>query len=400
MADFHKQRSIAGGDVPEEVARDPAVRVEVVQPDSRGAMKVAKGVTPDQHALRPVELQPCHFPHLFDVQTADALHEVVLDERQIDILAAGNSTHSAVADPVAADDVTAELRRSRRLPILIAHVHAASVCPADVVLLEDPMMAAVGADHCALWDRHAVGRAFEMEPAHADVAQAALLRREELFFRRDLKGRLRGVRIAGKPEMDPQAGLLDPESAVLIGKFAEAEDLLERPAVDEDRAPPQQVLRDIVEVSIDNELLVDVPGEEGVITNERLRWQIRHPEVLGRAGASPTRTRLTAGLPLHGPTDDHLLAIPNLVGNHAVGAVTAATRTHAFTVNPLVDNYLLAGLEDLRGPVNRLERFFRRPRIRVRSLRMPPGDVVNLPIHRLVFPKRKERSVGEDDLLW
>ena len=64
----------------EEVARDPAIRVEVVQPDSGGAMEVAEGVAADQHALGPVELQPGHFPHAFDVQAADALDDVVLDQ--------------------------------------------------------------------------------------------------------------------------------------------------------------------------------------------------------------------------------------------------------------------------------------------------------------------------------
>ena len=225
MADFEEQRPVAGTDLLEQIAHDAAVCVQVVEPDSRGAMDVAERIATDEYALGGVELQSGDLPHSLDVQAADPLDEVVLDERLVNAGAAGDAADAAIADPVAADDVPAELRRPGRLPVLVSHVDPAGVCPANLVLLQNPVMAAVRAEQGVLGHGDPVGGAGKVKTADADIAQPAVSRGEDLLLDGDFHCRLPRIGVAGKPEVKAQARFFDPEGAILAGQIGVAEDL-------------------------------------------------------------------------------------------------------------------------------------------------------------------------------
>ena len=197
--------------------------------------------------------------------------------------------------------------------------------------------------------------------------------------------------------MDAQAGLLDPKNAVPPGKVGVAKDLCQRLAVDEDVAAPQEVLGRVVQVAVDDELFVDVPGQERVVAYKRLRREIGHPGGLKRR--FPAGAGLAARLPGDGPRDDYPLALGGFVGDHALGPIAAASRADAFAVDALVDHNFLAGLKDLRREADRPQRFLARAGVRVGSLRILAGNVVGRAVERMVVPERKRRPVRQEHLL-
>ncbi|OPZ85820.1 MAG: hypothetical protein BWY76_01241 [bacterium ADurb.Bin429] len=320
------------------------------------------------------------------------LDGVPLDERVIDAQRAGNATNAAVVNAITADEMAAGGVRHGRFPGLRADIQPAGIRPADVVVLDDPVMAAHCADRRPLGHGQTIGSVLKDEAANAEIPQAEFPRGEALLARGELEHVVSGVGVTRQAEVHAVARFLHPEGASVRRQLSPVIHLPQRDAVHEERAPAQQRALQkpgIFHLAVDRQIFVRIAQQEGIVSVFKDRRQFRHPDrgAIRRFGKRVAGARVQFRCPDIGPAHHHALAGCHLISNHAVRAVAASRWSHALAVCPRVNHHLLARLQHARRGADGAERSLRGTGILVGCRGMLLRDVIDAGVDSGVVPE-------------